>query len=1253
MNKDFSVYIPWCLRESVSRDRLGLRFLRKKRGSVLFLDISGFTGMTEKLMLTGREGSEELTFLINKYFDCVIDIIYYYGGDIIKFGGDALLCYFWGLDSYRLALQSVERIMRLMKREYVRVNTSAGKFALNVHCGISEGEFWECSVGEEGEQLEYLIFGDAVRQAITLAESVAANEVGVGRSLSNKVNDLFKYEVIERGEVIKLRELNVCKEVSRRVDIGDRDEYLLFDGEQFIPKYIREHIERADYIGEHRRVIVCFLELRGAYGLLMSIKNKKRGSEIDSYFIEVMSRVYTDIGRVLENYEGTYLKTDISANGEKIIYLFGAPVSHEDDMERALEATNEIIESLKGVNEVYKAELLALDDIFTVRCGLAAGDAFWAIVGSKLRKELTVMGDSVNLAARLMNLSPAWSISVVEQFTKKSPNYEWIYIGDYLIKGKRDKFKVYKFGKKIMSSQLSLQGEELIIGREKELDELDKCIDATYKGNKYLISICADAGMGKTLLCDNFIKRCRLKGVSLLKLTCHAFVSEEPYYIWKQLIKQIFELNDINVSDAKSIESFLSKHIGAHKKWIPVINAILDIAINENEWTNSLDSKGRKAKLYELIYRFMSKLSELNPLFIVIDDAHWMDNASLELIKHLYSIPSQEKVMTVLSHRKELRIDELKSLTSTKAIDLEKFGREESYRLMDHILGIDKRFKEIKKTIIEKADGNPLFIKLLSENVITQAEISYKEVILPDSISSMFLSIIDRFPNEEKSFIKLASIIGKTFNINDMKEIFSAELKEFELDLTAERLCQNQWIIKEYDSQYSFRYPLMQEVAYDSIPYSYKRLFHSKIAAYYENKAKDSSKILEFLTYHYYRSSNADKAIEHLINAAHKSNSLYLLNQSSKYFSDAVDMIEKLKQKRYSAYFFHVFPAKNKMRQYEFNALSGWAKVLSQMGRMKIAIAKFSKAIKKGIYLRQTHELVKLKNKLAHCYFVIGQFKKASELVHSSLDESKNLKYPEAIASSYNILINLCYVRKDYKNAIHFSKLAVKYASKSFSLILLADIYSNLGIIYWSMNRINKAIYYAKKALAIRRKNKDKYGIATSYNNIGVCYFHKKSFKQALYYYRKSVKIHTALDDLYGVAWNYNNIGEIFFELGKLKLALKYFSKANTIAKEYGDKALQTITALFIASVFFRGGQYKEGLAYFNEAEEEALKLNIYEELMIAYYWIVCYLINVEDDKLVIAYGKKLKGVMSKIDKTKFYYCLYSNRIKLLKKIDI
>lgn len=606
--------------------------------------------------------------------------------------------------------------------------------------------------------------------------------------------------------------------------------------------------------------------------------------------------------------------------------------------------------------------------------------------------------------------------------------YEWLYIGDYLIKGKRDKFRVYKFSKKIISNHLSLQGEELIIGREKELEELDKCIDATYEGNKYLILICAVAGMGKTLLCDEFIKRCKVKGVLLLKITCHAFVSGEPYYIWKQIIKQIFELNNINANDTKCIESFISKHIGAYKKWIPVINIILDVAINENEWTNSLDSKGRITKLYELIHRFMSNLSDLNPLVIVIDDAHWIDNASLELIKHFYFMPSKERIMAVLSNRKDLRIDELKVLALFKEMTLEKFDREKSYRLMDHIIGTDERFKKIKKTIIEKADGNPLFIKLLSENVISQADTSTKELILPDSISSMFLAIIDKFHNEEKSFIKLASIVGKTFNINDMKEIFSAELKELELDSVIEKLCKNQWIIKEYDSQYSFKYPLMQEVVYDNIPYSYKRLSHSKIAAYYESKAKDSFRILEFLTYHYYRSSNADKAIEHLINAANKSNNLYLLNQSSKYFSDAVDLIEKIKQKRYSAYFFDVFPSKSKVKLYEFNTLSGWGKVLSQMGRMKHAIAKFNKAIKKGLYLAQNYESAKLRNKLAHCYFVIGKYKKASELVHCSLNESEKFKYTDAITISYNILINLCYIRKDYKNAIHYGKLAVKYA---------------------------------------------------------------------------------------------------------------------------------------------------------------------------------------------------------------------------------
>ncbi|OGF65597.1 MAG: hypothetical protein A2Y62_12815 [Candidatus Fischerbacteria bacterium RBG_13_37_8] len=1247
MAEDYGIFIPDCLKVRLSRKGASVKFLEKREGVIVFSDISGFTSLTEKLMLTGREGSEELTFLINKYFDRMIKVISLHGGDIIKFGGDALLCYFKGPQGRVKALQAVGKMMSIVKREYVNVPTSAGKFTIYMHCGVSLGEFWECAVGEEYHQLEYLLFGEPIVQALHLADCVLAGEIGLDKELQSILTDHFKSDCSAEQDFIRIKNLRGKSVVGSRAKVLPVDTFTGLHIQHFIPKSIRDYLHKTDYIGEHRRVGICFIELTSALAILMQIRERmKDEKEVAHYFIEILSRIYHAIAGTVEYYGGTYLKTDTSGKGEKIIFLFGAPVAHEDDERRALEATYRVVEQLKQVHKVFKEEMKTDKDLFAIKCGLNAGNVFWTLVGNEVRREWTVMGDSVNLSARLMSISKNWAVTVQGKLMNQLTDYEWEYVGCYKIKGKQKSLDIYTYAGDKTESKVSVSKQELIIGREGELAILERCADKVSQGSKQLVSISADAGMGKTLLCDNFIKKCRERDVNLYMVTCQAYVMGEPYYGWKQLSKQIFASNAVDGNKPNEVERFLKQNVGEFKKWIPVINDLLETTIKENELTERLEPRTRKNKLFELLSRLLVKLSIAKPVVIICDDAHWMDGGSLEFIEYLFSSPVHLQAMIVLSNRKELDVDCFRKFDSFVEIALHKFKEAESYRLMDSIMGMDEKLSDLKQTISTKAQGNPLFIKLLSENLISQTGVSSKDLTVPDTISSMFLSIIDQLVDEQKLFLKLASIIGKTFNADDMATIFSKELQSIQVNFVVDILKKNDWLLKESDNQYSFKYPLMQEVAYESMPYSYKRTYHARIASYFENKTRDPHKIIEYLAFHYFRSSNAIKAIEHLLTAADKSQRLYILNQSNQYYSDIMELVEKIKQKRYSDYFFEQIPARDILKEFEFNALAKWGKVLSQMGRMKNAIEKFNNAIKRGKHHADVNELIMLKNKMAHSYFVVGQLKIASKLAQSSLSEAKRLNYFEGIAGSYNILINLQYMQKDFKCALRFAKHAISYAKKTSSPALLADIYSNTGIIYWSMNRISDAICYAKKSLNIREKIKDKYGIATSYNNIGVCYFHKRNYKKALLYYKKSLKLHEYLDDLYGTAWSHNNIGEILFESGKLNDAFKHFKYSNTLAIEYGDKSLEAITHLFLSSIFFRKREQEKGLEHFNIAVETASKLNQNEELMIAYYWIVHYFISVDQMHASCDYYEKLKDILSLLDKEAFYYLLYSHRIK-------
>lgn len=1222
-------------------------FMDVREGTVLFSDISGFTSLTEKLMMSGREGSEELTFLINNYFDRMINIVYSYEGDIIKFGGDALLCYFDGTASSSNALSSVKEMMNVVKKEYKNISTSAGKFTITMHCGLEQGEIYECAVGDRDRQMEYLIFGSPVSEAFQLADLVSHNETGVSFNLEKTVSRFAAIEHKGEKRFFRLKDYHYksCKK-NETVPEQNNEEASL-NMQKFVPSSLRDYAHQSHYAGEHRKVAVCFIEMASALNILIHARQVLANREkAFHYCANKLSHIYAEINKITQSYEGTFLKTDMSAAGEKIVLLFGAPVAHEDDSHRGLEALRRLLSSLRQTDGLIRKELGCEESIFQIRCSMTAGSVFWTLVGNELRKEWTVMGDSVNLSARLMSISQPWSITLEESLVKRLPHYEWDSLGQFTIKGKQRSLNIYKFkGEHYLLQRIS-SDEVQIIGREKELKSLESYLAQAAEGTKILVSLSGDAGLGKTQICTYLIAKSKIKKFNSFLISNQAYEMGEPYHAWKETLQHVFEFYGIDINNTRQLLGFLSHRLKEHKKWIPLFKDIFNLNIRENEWTEFLEPKIRKTKLFEIINKLLTGISVEQPLLIIFDDAHWMDSVSLELIEYLFKAPGNARYMIMIAHRTDLDIRRFSLLKSFKHIELKEFSDEQSFKLMDSMVGGKEKLQEFKHIINQKAQGNPLFIKLLIENLGTDAATSMKEVTVPDTISSMFLSIIDRLGDDEKLYVKLASIFGKSFSSADLQNIFSLEFQNHNFDQALSNLIHNNWIAEDKKNHYSFRYPLMQEVAYENVPYSFKRQCHSTIADNYEQKTGDLHQILEILAYHYFRSSNADKAIEYSLKAAEKSFNLYILPQSHKYFSEASELIERIKLKRYSEYFYDTLPPSVKLKIYEYQAFSHWNDVLAEMGRMKQAIEICHKALQCGKNIANEHELITLKLRLAHCHQVIGQLKTAFIIASRTLQKAKKLANNYGIGGSLNILANIMYLQNNHHSGLKYGKDAIHYAKKAKLPRQLGNTYSNLSNLYAAINKISTAIHYAKKALRIRAKINDKYGVSISYNNLGVFYHVHGKFKDALFYYKKSLAICKELDDLYGIAYSHRNIGEILFEKNRLNDSIKNFEKAHIYAVESGDNILETSVNLFLAAIFSRKKDYKSCMQYFNNAKENAEKMGLKDELLISHYWMSRYLHSIGKTNQSIYHLTQAQTYLSQMETSALYYKIYAPRMR-------
>lgn len=404
-------FLPRILRSPLSDTKATV--LQRCTGCVVFSDASGFTKLTETLAQR-PDGAEVLSKCLNKFFTPLIDIIESYRGDVIKFSGDALSILFEATDDYQLhdcpcgspsaprktpyqlaCLRASACCLEIHKRLH-NFDTGEGGVRLTLHIGVGAGNITMLQVGGEHSRYEYVIAGTPMEQ-IAIAEPLAGSGETV---LSPQAWTEVEYTVVE-GEplregpsgyrrllkfdtlkhsypTVKQAALECGRTDSARAETVE-DKVLLRQSEQFIPRAVLKHLQsgNSSSINEMRSVTIIFVQIGGVD------VSTESGSIVAKNLMQGMQRS-------CYSHEGNLNKFLVDDKGLLFLLVFGLPpVVHIDDPERAITACFDMISSLKGMDLVG-------------RFGITTGRVFCGIVGSDKRREYTVMGDTVNLSARLM-----------------------------------------------------------------------------------------------------------------------------------------------------------------------------------------------------------------------------------------------------------------------------------------------------------------------------------------------------------------------------------------------------------------------------------------------------------------------------------------------------------------------------------------------------------------------------------------------------------------------------------------------------------------------------------------------------------------------------------------------------------------------------------------------------------------------------------------------------------------------------------
>ena len=500
-------YEPYLPRLTVrwSREPEPLR-ARELEGTLVSLDVSGFTRLSERLQAKGRAGAEELVLLLSGVYEGLIGISERYEGDVLKFRGDALLLLFTDEGHETRACEAASQMQWLIEQTG-KTMSSVGAVTLRMSVGIYSGP---CSFFlVEGTHRELLVTGPAATSTIRLESEASAGQILVSARTAEALEPNLLGQAKESG--LLLRRFEAELEEDEEDVVAHSAMPLGEDLESYVPAPLRAQLRLETGEAEHRQVTAAFLKFSGVDGLLPESADDLHGR---------LSELAQLVGSTMDGLGLTWLESDIDVDGGKFYLVAGAPSSTGADEDRMLRGLRTIVDGYDGL---------------PLRAGVHRGPAFCGDVGALSRRTYAVMGDTVNLAARLTGRAEDGEILATADVLDRSRTRFESEAQPFLMKGKERPVTAYKVGSASGEKDEETAAELPLVGREQELAAFDEVVNAARLRQQRLVELVGPPGIGKSRLVEEL--KTRSVGFTQLSARCDHYAATTPYFVLRSLLR--------------------------------------------------------------------------------------------------------------------------------------------------------------------------------------------------------------------------------------------------------------------------------------------------------------------------------------------------------------------------------------------------------------------------------------------------------------------------------------------------------------------------------------------------------------------------------------------------------------------------------------------------------------------------------------------------------------------------------------------
>jgi class 3 adenylate cyclase/tetratricopeptide (TPR) repeat protein len=980
--------------------------------------------------------------------------------------------------------------------------------------------------------------------------------------------------------------------------------------------------------GERRVITMLFCDVRGSTAMAQQLDPEE--------WAEIMNEAFEYLITPIYRYEGTVARL----MGDGLLAFFGAPIAHEDDPQRAVLAGLDIV---KGIRR-FAAEIQRSYHLdFDVRVGINTGPVVVGEVGTDLAVEYTAMGDAINLAARMETTALPGTVQIsAHTYRHVAPLFDVWDVGPIPVKGKEKPVHVYRVlgWKAEPGSVRGIEGLDApLVGRKTEMNALRQVMHALHAGRGGIVCLVGDAGLGKSRLIRELSTTWRapdtITGTPLSWLESRgiSYESARPYGLFLQFMRQNFGVRENDPPDvvrAKIAQGTRVLGPNQRDRMARVAEALLGVGDTTN--VARLEGEDFKRELFATLLDATRTVASRQPTVLVCDDVHWADPASIELLIHLFQLVEELPVLFLYAFRGYRHSPGWQVTAAAEGyyphhyteVRLQPLSEQESDSLVTSLLAVDELPGEVRRHILQKTEGNPLFVEEVVRTLIEEGAVSLEggrarwnatarrqDIEIPDNIKSLLMARIDRLDEETRQTLQLAAVIGRTFHHRILQDL-SGETVALDRQLdTLQRAGLIQEAARVPELQYTFRHALTRDAAYASILHRRRREFHRCVAEAIERLFPQRlEEQADRLAHHYAQARDDQHALKYYTLAGDRAARVYANLAAEAHYGRAIALARHLDDAQ--GQLIDLYTCRGRVLEVagryddaldnyrEMEALARkngdraleLAALIPQATMRSTFTAKFNPA--RGRELAE--RALGLAHELGDPHAEARALWNLMLLAHYADDDQvQALAYGEqalTLAREHGLREELAYVLHDIANAyldVGRSQEAWAACEEAGALWrelgnmpMLVDYLANSSWHLYQQGRLDRGLARVEEGLRISRSIKSPWGQAYSLMTLGPLHLAGSEYTQAIQAIQDAIPLAQQAD--FDVSQELTAaLGGIYGFLGDLPRSVELLRRVRTQAHKRED---QLVAGTMLALVYLHHGHPAQASAAYSDAQE-------------------------------------------------------------------